>query len=50
VVPVFVTAAVIVIASVALKPLTRSGPGGEQDLPVQQVAKHASSVSAAGEY
>jgi hypothetical protein len=33
-----------VIASVALKPLTRSGPGGEQDLPVQQVAKHASSA------
>jgi uncharacterized membrane protein YoaK (UPF0700 family) len=44
VVPVFVTAAVIVIASVALKPLTRSGPGGEQDLPVQQAAKHASSA------
>jgi uncharacterized membrane protein YoaK (UPF0700 family) len=44
VVPVFVTAAVIVIASVAPKPLTRSGPGGEQDLPVQQATKHASSA------
>jgi uncharacterized membrane protein YoaK (UPF0700 family) len=41
-VPVFVTAAVVVIASVALKPRTRSSPGGEHALPVRQEAKHAS--------
>ena len=44
VVPTFVTAAVIVIASVALKPRTRSGPGGERGLPAQQAARQASSA------
>jgi uncharacterized membrane protein YoaK (UPF0700 family) len=37
--PAFITAAVIVIASLALKPLTRSGPGSEHGLPVPQAAK-----------
>jgi uncharacterized membrane protein YoaK (UPF0700 family) len=39
VVPAAVTAVVIVIAWVALKPRAISGPAGEQDLPVQQAVK-----------
>lgn len=38
-VPAVVTAVVIAIASVALKPRATSGPAGEQGLPVQQAVK-----------
>ena len=39
VVPAAVTAVVIAIAWVALKPRATSGPAGEQGLPVQQAVK-----------
>jgi hypothetical protein len=39
VVPEVVTAVVIAIAWVALKPRATSGPAGEQSLPVQQAVK-----------
>jgi CHASE2 domain-containing sensor protein len=39
VVPAIVTAVVIAIAWLALKPRTTSGPAGEQSLPVQQAVK-----------
>jgi hypothetical protein len=38
-VPAAVTAVVIAIAWVALKPRATSGPAGEQSLPVHQAAK-----------
>jgi hypothetical protein len=38
-VPAVVTAAVIGIAGVALKPRATSGPDGAQDLPAQQAEK-----------
>ena len=39
VVPAVVTAVVIAIAWVALKPRAASGPAGQQDLPVPQAVK-----------
>jgi hypothetical protein len=44
IVPAAVTAVVIVIAWVALKPRPASGPAGEQGLPVQRALKQASSA------